>query len=119
MATPYSRTLIAGLPWYGVLIVTGMMIAIWIADREGKRLGFPEDTAVDLALITVPCGIVGARLYYVLLSWEHFATQPLSVLYIWQGGLAIYGGVIGGAMGVWFYARKKRIHFAALTQGLH
>lgn len=115
MEVPYSRTVIGSLPWYSVLVVAGIALAIWLAGREEKRLGLPCDTAVDLALVVVPCGIIGARLYYVLMSWELFAQQPIKALYVWEGGLAIYGGVIGGALGAWAYARKKKLRFAALA----
>ena len=115
MAIPYSRTIFGGLPWYSVLVVGGIVLAIWLAGREEKRLGLPKDTAVDLALVVVPCGIVGARLYYVVMSWPQFAQNPLSVLYVWQGGLAIYGGVIGGAVGAWCCSRHKKISFASVA----
>jgi len=115
MAVPYSRTIIGGLPWYSVLVVTGIVLAVWLSGWEERRLGLPKDTTVDLALVVLPCGIIGARLYYVLMSWELFADNPISVLYVWQGGLGIYGGVIGGALGAWFYARKKKINFALLA----
>jgi len=113
MAVPYSRTIVGSLPWYSVLVVTGIALAIGLAGREEKRLGLPADTAIDLALTAVPCGIVGARLYYVLMRWEAFSQEPLSILYVWQGGLAIYGAVIGGALGVWFYTRRKKVSFAS------
>lgn len=115
MAVPYSRTIIGELPWYSVLIVSGIVLAIVLASREEKRLGLPKDTIVDLALIVVPFGIVGARLYYVLMSWEMFADDPLSALYIWRGGLAIYGAVIGGAVGAALYAYRKKLSFALLA----
>ncbi len=115
MAIPYSRTIVGGLPWYSVLVVCGIALAIWLAEREGKRLGLMKDTAVDLALMVVPFGIVGARLYYVAMSWEQFAARPLSALYIWEGGLAIYGGVIGGALGAWIYAKRRKLSFAVLA----
>lgn len=115
MAIPYSRTIIGGLPWYSVLIVAGIAAAIWLAAREQKRLSLPEDTALDLALVVVPAGIVGARLYYVAMSWPAFAQDPLSVLRIWEGGIAIYGAVIGGILGVHAYAWKKHLSFAALA----
>ena len=115
MAMPYSRTIAGHLPWYSVLIVSGIALAIFLAGREEKRLGLPRDTAVDLALIVVPCGIIGARLYYVFMSWEHFASQPWSILYIWEGGIAVYGAVIGGAAGAWLYARRKKLSFAVLA----
>ena len=115
MAIPYSRTIIGSLPWYSVLVVSGIVLAIWLAGREERRLGLPKDTAVDLALVVVPCGIIGARLYYVAMSWPQFAADPFAALYVWQGGLAIYGGVIGGALGAWIYARRKKLSFAALA----
>ncbi len=115
MAIPYSRTILGNLPWYSVLVVCGIVMAIWLAGREEKRLGLPKDTTVDLALVAVPCGIVGARLYYVLMSWDAFAAEPIRALYIWEGGLAIYGAVIGGAVGASLYARRKKLSFAVLA----
>lgn len=115
MAIPYSRTIIGGVPWYSVLIVAGILLAICLAECEEKRLGLPRDTAIDLALVVVPCGIIGARLYYVAMSWELFRRDPISILYIWQGGIAIYGGVLGGALGAWVYARRKKLSFLRLA----
>lgn len=89
MAIPYSRTLLGPLQWYSVLIVTGILVAIWLAGREERRLGLPRDTVIDLALIVIPCGIIGARLYYVAMTWELFRDNPVSILYIWEGGIAI------------------------------
>ena len=114
MAIPYSRTIVGGLPGYSALIVLGILAAIWLAGREDSRLGLPEDTAVDLALAAVPCGIVGARLYYVLMSWERFAADPVRILYIWEGGIAIYGGVIGAIIGMWAICKYKKIKLTAV-----
>ena len=114
MAIPYSKTLLGPLQWYSVLIVTGILVAIWLAGREERRLGLPRDTVIDLALIVIPCGIIGARLYYVAMTWELFRDNPVSILYIWEGGIAIYGGVIGGALGAWGYARRKKLPFLKL-----
>ena len=109
-AVPYSRFIIGTLPWYSVLIVTGILIAIWLCSREEKRLSLPEDTVIDLALMLVPFGVIGARLYYVAFAWETFARDPLSILYIWQGGLAIYGGVIGGVIAILIFCRWKKLN---------
>ena len=111
MAIPYSRTLAFGIPWYSVLIVLGVLAAVFLAQKEEKRLALPADTAIDLALVVIPCGIVGARLYYVFMSWENFAAHPISILYVWQGGVAIYGAVIGGALGLLVYSRIKKLSF--------
>jgi len=115
LSIPYSRTFLFGIPWYSLLIVVGVICAIWLAGLEEKRLGLPKDTALDIALVIVPCGIVGARLYFVLMSWELFAPDPISILYVWQGGIAIYGAVIGGAIGAWVYARCKKLRFLTLA----
>lgn len=115
MAIPYSRTVVGGLPWYSVLIVAGILLAVWLMGREERRLNLPKDTAIDLALIAVPCGIIGARLYYVAMTWPVFAANPISILYIWEGGVAIYGGVIGGALGALVYARRKKLSFLQLA----
>lgn len=115
MAIPYSRTIVGSLPWYSVLVVSGIALAIWLASSEEKRLGLPKDTVIDLALLVIPLGIIGARAYYVVMRWEYFTAAPLSVLYVWEGGLAIYGGVIGGALGVWIWSRRKKVSFALLA----
>ena len=65
VAIPYSRTIVGDLPWYSVLVVSGIVLAVWLAGKEEKRLGLPKDLTIDLTLIVVPCGIIGARLYYV------------------------------------------------------
>ena len=80
---PASRYIFGTLPWYSVLILTGVVAAILLCMREQKRRGLPEDMTLDLALMTVPLGIVGARLYYVIFSWEQYAADPLSILRVW------------------------------------
>jgi len=114
LAIPYSRYIVGSLPWYSVLMVSGIFIAFLLGAREEKRLGMPRDSMLDMVLVAVPCGIVGARLYYVLMTLDEFAANPISVLYIWQGGIAVYGSILGGALGVWLYCRKRKRSFAAL-----
>ncbi|MBE5805030.1 MAG: prolipoprotein diacylglyceryl transferase [Clostridiales bacterium] len=114
-ATPSSRLIFGLLPWYSVLIVTGICLALLIASREEKRLSLPKDTVVDMALWIIPFGVIGARLYYVAFSWETFAGDPLSILYVWEGGLAIYGGVLGGLLAAFLFARRRKIPLGTLT----
>ena len=114
MAIPYSRYIVGGIPWYSVLIVLGIMLTYLLGTREEQRMGLPKDTMLDMTLVAVPCGIVGARLYYVLMELDRFRANPISALYIWEGGIAIYGAVIGGALGVLVYARRKRLSFGAM-----
>ena len=109
MAQPYSRTIIGGLPWYSVLIAIGMTIAILLSCSEEKRLHLPEDLVVDLCLRMIPIGIIGARLYYCIFAWNHFQGNPISVLYLWEGGLAIYGGLIGALLAIVCFCHKRQL----------
>jgi hypothetical protein len=114
LAIPYSRYVVGSLPWYSVLMVSGIFIAYLLGAREEKRIGLPKDSMLDMVLVAVPCGIVGARLYYVLMSLDQFAANPISALYIWEGGIAVYGAIIGGALGVFLFCRVKKRSFSAL-----
>ena len=106
---PSSRYIFGTLPFYSVLIVSGMILAIFLASREEKRLGLPKDTVLDLALFLIPISVICARAYYVIFSWDAFRSEPLSVFAVWEGGLAIYGGLIGGLVTVLVFAYIRRI----------
>ena len=101
--------------WYGVIIATGMALAVALACARERRLGLPKDTALDLALLGIPMAIVCARLYYVVFSWREYAANPIRALYIWEGGMAIYGGIIGGVLAGYLYAKHKGLPFLALA----
>ena len=100
---------------YGLLIALGILIATVLCIREEKLQVLPKDTGFDIILYTIPLGVIGARLYYVIFAWEQFRSHPLSVLYIWQGGLAIYGGIIGGVLGLWLLSQRRKIPLWRLT----
>ena len=108
-AMPASRYAFGSVPWYSVLIVSAIVIGLSLCGHEQKRLKLPADLAIDLALCLIPSAIVGARLYYVAFSWDVFAADPLRILRIWEGGLAIYGGIIGGALTLLVVAKVKKI----------
>lgn len=84
--------------WYGIIIGTGVLLGLWLATREGERLGIPKDTFVDLVLIAVPIAILFARMYYVIFEWEYYVQNPSQIINIRQGGLAIHGGLIGAVI---------------------
>ena len=102
------------IAYYGIVIVTGMMIAIWIAQREAKRTGQNPEQYLDLAMIGIAAGILGARIYYVIFAWDYYKDDLLSIFYIRQCGLAIYGGIIGACIAVVIYSSKKKQNFSLL-----
>lgn len=109
LSVPSSRFVWGPISWYGLLIVIGIILAVYLSVRESKRLQLPEDTILDLSLWILPSGIIGARLYYVLFSPQTFLENPVSILYIWEGGLAIYGGLIAGFLAIAFFCRKRKL----------
>lgn len=101
--------------WYGVLMAIGIILAVFFAIREEKRKKLPKDIIIDLCLVIIPCGVVGARLYYVLFHLDRYLQDPISILYIWEGGLAIYGAVIFGLLGALVFARVRKVRFLRLA----
>ena len=71
--------------WYGVLMALGILIAVWLTLKEGKRKRLTEDDILDMCLVIIPSGVVGARLYYVIFEWASYASNPIRALYIWEG----------------------------------
>lgn len=115
MSIPYSRYVFGNVPWYSVLILCGIVTAFLLCEHEEKRRALKPDTVIDLAFCVVPLGLIGARLYYVAFQWPLFTNDPLSILRVWEGGLAIYGGIIGGLIGVLLFARHRRMNPFLLT----
>ncbi len=96
--------------WYGLIIVTGIILAFAYASYRGKREGFSSDDMLDLFIYTVLSGIVGARLYYVLTSLDQYDSF-WEVFAIWNGGIGIYGGIIGGALAIFLVCKIKKKNF--------
>ncbi len=109
LATPSSRLFLGLVPWYGILIVLGAALAIVLSEKEARRQSLPKDTILDLSLWLLPFGIAGARLYYVIFSLPSYQANPVSVLYIWEGGLAIYGGLLAGIVVIVLFCIRKKI----------
>lgn len=101
--------------WYGVIIAIGFLAAILYVLKRAKTFGLDGDRVLDVLLGAVVGGIVGARLYYVIFSWEQYAADPISALYIWEGGIAIYGGVIGGFLAGYLMCRLRRVRFVPMA----
>ncbi|MBQ2893621.1 MAG: prolipoprotein diacylglyceryl transferase [Oscillospiraceae bacterium] len=99
---------------YGILIAVGLLLAVLYAWKRCDRFGIKENDLTDGVLWIVPLAVVCARLYYCAFEWESYRANPISILYIWNGGLAIYGGVIGAAIGVVIHCMVKKIKIPAL-----
>ena len=100
--------------YYGLIIAIGLLLAVIYGMRRSKQFGFTQDDIMDGVLIIVPIAVIFARAYYCIFSWEEYAANPIEVLYIWNGGLAIYGGVIGAVLGIIIYTKVKKISLPAL-----
>lgn len=97
------------ITYYGMLIGLGILAGIFIAAAEAKRSGQNSEDYFDLAIYAVICSIIGARIYYVIFSWDMYKDDLLSIFNTRQGGLAIYGGVIAAVITVIIYARIKKM----------
>lgn len=109
-----------GVYWYGIIIAAAAFAAYILCSRQADRYGLTKEHVLDLVLWGVPFGIVGARFYYVAFHMDIFraadgALDLKKIIAIWDGGLAIYGGIIAGILVAFFYTRYRRIRFGALT----
>jgi len=94
--------------WYGLIVITAIGVGIWLAAREAARKGFKKEDIYDAAIWVILGGMIGARLFHVLDHWaDEFAANPIRALYIWEGGLAIWGAVAGGIIVVAILARLR------------
>ncbi len=99
---------------YGVLVAIGVLSAVLLLRLNAKQISIDPETVVDLAIATVVSGFVGARIFYVIQFWDYFRASPLDVVKIWEGGIVLYGGLIGGVLGFSIFIRMKRLPFFAL-----
>lgn len=98
--------------WYGITIVSAIMIAIWLAYREAPHRGLDPEFVPDLGMVLVPTGILGARLYEVfILQWPYYSQHPDEILAIWKGGLAIHGAVLGAILAGAIFMRIRKQPF--------
>ena len=100
--------------FYGIIIACGLLLAVLYGCKRCKEFGFSADDLTDGVLWIVPFAILCARLYYCAFEWDSYKNNPISVLYIWNGGLAIYGGVIGAALGVILFGKIKKLKVGAV-----
>lgn len=100
---------------YGVIIAIGMLLAIMLAAYVAKKSGQNPDMYWDLAITALICGVLGARIYYVIFSWDSYKDNLWSIFNIRQGGLAIYGGIIGGFLAMAVFAKIKKQRYILMA----
>ena len=98
---------------YGLVIVFGLVLAVIYCMRRADQFGLTEDHILDGVLWVTPFAFLCARAYYCAFRWDLYAANPISVLYIWQGGIAIYGGVLGAILGMLVFCKIKKISLGA------
>jgi len=101
--------------WYGVIIAFALLVCVVLATRCCRKYGIEPDNILDIVLIAAPTALVFARLYYVVFSWDQYKDNLIDILKVRDGGLAIYGAVIGAVLAAWLYTRYKKISFLQLA----
>jgi prolipoprotein diacylglyceryl transferase len=103
---------------YAACILIGVIAAVFIGDRRWRARGGERGVVADVAATAVPAGLIGARLYHVITTPDEYVHHPVEALYVWHGGLGIWGGIAGGALGAWFALRSRGIPFADFCDAL-
>lgn len=106
------------LYWYGLFMAAAILLVILFTGAEAKRKQLPGDTAVDVCLVAIPCGVVGARLLYVLTNRSAFSGDFAGVFRIWDGGLSIFGAVVAALIGLFVYAKAKKLPFLRILDAI-
>jgi len=97
--------------WYAVLIALGIVIGVFMACKEAKKVGFALDDILDFVIYTLPFWLLGARLYYVIFNFPYYLANPAEIFAIWHGGLAIYGGLLTGIVCLFIFCKKRHLSF--------
>ena len=116
MPNPVAFTIFnMDIRWYAVLITIGMLLALGLSYKNAQRHGIEKDNLLDLFLVIIPAGVIGARLYYVFFSWDYYSQHLNEILSIRNGGLAIHGGLLFGIIGGYILCRIKKIRPLEMT----
>jgi phosphatidylglycerol:prolipoprotein diacylglycerol transferase len=115
LASPGAIVLQIGplvIRWYGLLVATAVLIGTFLATREARHRGEDPEELMNVSVVAVIAAFLGARLYYVLFNWDYYGVNPWKILAIWEGGLAIHGGLLAGVVVGWLWGRRKRLPIA-------
>ena len=94
--------------WYGILMALSIVVGLWLAHRQARKQGLPADDLISAAQWAILAGLVGARLYEVVFNWDYYGQYPSKIIAVWEGGLAIHGGlIVGPLVGVWLAQRWR------------
>lgn len=106
------------IKWYAIIIIAGMLLGTYFAKKEFIRRDFDEDFIYDVLFVVIPIAIIGARIWYVLFKWDYYSQNPGQIINIRGGGLAIHGGILFGALALYFYSKKHNVPFLDMTDML-
>ena len=101
---------LGGIYWYGIIIALGILLGFLYSSALAKKEGEKSDTVTDILLYSIPVSVICARIYYVAFSWESYKNNLSSIYKIWEGGIAIYGAVIGAVLTAFIYCRVKKLN---------
>src|SRR3989442_1322421 len=94
--------------WYGILMATAILVGFWLADREAKHEGLPSEKVLNAGQWAIIAGLIGARIYEVIFNWDYYGRHLAKIPAVWEGGLAIHGGLIAGTLvGLWVASRER------------
>ena len=96
------------IKWYSFLLLVAVFLGMFLLIRESKKYNYPKEFIFNMCFWAIIIGFLGARAYYVIFNWQIYASDPISVFRIWEGGLAIYGGVISSIIFIIFYCKRKK-----------
>ena len=100
--------------WYSILVLIGIIVACFIIYRESRKNNLKKEDLIDLMFYVIIFGIVGARIYYVLFNLNYYLNNPLDIIALWNGGLAIHGGILGGLITTIIFCKKKKINITKM-----
>lgn len=103
------------IKWYSLMILLGVIAGIGLLLKEGKKYNYPKDFLFNLCFWAIIFGFIGARIYYVLFNFDIYKNDPVSIFKIWEGGLAIHGGLIAGFMTMYLYCKKYNVRLLKIT----
>ncbi|OGW84998.1 MAG: prolipoprotein diacylglyceryl transferase [Omnitrophica bacterium RIFCSPHIGHO2_02_FULL_46_11] len=99
---------------FGILVAVGVLCAVMLLRANAKQISINPDLIVDLAIVVVLSGFTGARIFYIIQFWDYFRSSPLDVFKIWEGGIVLYGGLVGGLTGFIIFTKVKQLPFLSV-----